>query len=422
MHNFWVVLSHTYFTKIKSKQFILSTLITLGLILIMTNLSNIIDSFTSGNGEGDKIKVAVMDETDQQIFATYSGILNTINSDIELLEASEEVSLQEQVTAGDIKAYLKLQLDNNGVLKGSYHSTSLTNTQLPSELDAALQQTKLMSTAAQYNLSGEQLAQLNTPAEFEQVAIGENVKTQEELNQARGLVYVLLFVIYFAVIMYATMIATEVATEKSSRVMEILISSVPPTTQMFAKIFGVALVGLTQIVVWLSVGYFAIKNNLSTLSGDFFEFFGFENTSLSTIIYAILFFLLGFMLYATMAAFLGSLVSRIEDANTVIQPMIWLIVIGFMLAMFGLNTPDATYVTISSYIPLFTPMIMFMRVGLLDLPMWEPILGISLVILTIILLGYFGARVYKGGVLLYGGTSSLKDMKKALEITKNNKK
>lgn len=418
MSNFWVVLSHTYFSKVKSKQFIITTLITLGLILVMTNLGSIIDTFKGGDEEGKKENIAVLDTTNE-LFAQYQSMMQMINPDLHLTnENLSEDELSEKVLNGDLRAFIVLSYDENGIPKASYHASSLTNFTLPGNLEAGLQQLKMDMIANQLNLSQEQLFLLNMPAEFEQVPIGENVKSQEELNQARGLVYVLLFVIYFAVIMYASMIATEVATEKSSRVMEILISSVHPIAQMFAKIFGVALVGLTQLVIWLGVGYIAIQRNMDSLAGGFFEFFGFGNTSLTTIIYAIVFFLLGFLLYATMAAFLGSLVSRIEDANTVVQPMIWLIVIGFMLAMFGLSTPDATYITITSYIPFFTPMIMFMRVGLLDLPVWEPVLGILVLVLSIVLLALFGARVYKGGVLMYGTTGGLKTIKKAMELTK----
>lgn len=100
-------------------------------------------------------------------------------------------------------------------------------------------------------MTEQQIAQLNTPPAFDTIALQKNAKTEEDLNQARGLVYVLLFVIYFGVLMYATMIAMEVATEKTSRVMEILISSVPPVTQMFAKIMGVALLSLTQMILFL---------------------------------------------------------------------------------------------------------------------------------------------------------------------------
>ncbi|WP_062352331.1 ABC transporter permease [Bacillus kwashiorkori] len=415
MNNFWIVLSHTYTSKVKTKQFIISTLITLGLIFVLANITNIIDAF-EGDG-GNKDKIAVLDETGQ-LLTPFQNMVTNITEDIEIVPNSNESELEKMVLDGDLDAIVILQLDENGLPKATYKAKSLMDYSLPEQINLALQQVRIGIVSEQLNLSTDQLQLLNEQAEMEQIAIGENVKSEEEISQARGLVYILLFFIYFAVIMYASMIATEVATEKSSRVMEILISSVSPVSQMFGKIIGVALVGLTQLAVWLGVGYIAIKQNLDEMTGGFFSVFGFENISLSTIIYALIFFLLGFFLYATMAAFLGSIVSRIEDVNQAVQPMIWLVVIGFMLAMFGLSTPDATYITITSYIPIFTPMIMFMRVGLLDLPLWEPLLSIALTILTIVLLAIFGARVYKGGVLMYGSSNALKDIKKALQLSK----
>ena len=418
MNNFWVVFSHTYVTKIKSKQFIITTVITLLLILGLANITKIIDAIDDLTGGNGKTRIALIDETDG-LGEPFKDILVSINPDLEV-ETSEtdQEGLRNQVLDGALEGYILLTLNNEGLPKAVYYSQSLTDYILPGQLEAALQQLKTMVVAEKMNLTEEQLLQLNSEVEFSMEAIGDNVKTEEEISQARGLVYVLLFVMYFAVILYATMIATEVATEKSSRVMEILISSVHPVIHMFGKIFGVAAVALTQLIIWLGVGYLSIRNNLDELTGGFFDVFGFGNTSLSTIIYAILFFLLGFLLYATIAAFLGSLVSRIEDANQVITPLIWLIAIAFMLAVFGLGTPEAAYVTISSYIPFFTPMLMFLRVGLLDLPLWEPLLGIGVMIGTIILFGILGARVYKGGVLMYGSSGIFKDLKKAMQLTK----
>lgn len=314
---------------------------------------------------------------------------------------------------------LILSLDDNHLPVATYKAMTISDFTSTTAIQTALGQLKTQLTASQIQLSQEQLTKLYEPVPFEQVALEENAKTQEELSQARGLVYVLLFVIYFAVIMYANMIAMEVATEKSSRVMEILISSVHPIKQMFAKILGIGLLSLTQLAVLLGVGYFFIKQNLESMEGGFFSFFGFGDIPISTILYAFVFFLLGYFLYATLAAFLGSLVSRIEDVQQMITPMTLLVIAGFMLAMFGLGQPDSTFVTITSYIPFFTPMLMFMRVGMLNLPTWEPILGIVILLASILILAIFGVRVYKGGVLMYGNSNSFKDIKKALQLTKN---
>ncbi|KOP81633.1 ABC transporter permease [Cytobacillus solani] len=416
MNNFWIIFWHTYFSKIKTKSFIITSLITLVLIVGLTNMSKIIDVF-SDDEQGEK--VAVIDQSGE-LFAPFKEQIKTINKDVHLqLFEGSEAEGEKAVKNDEYKGLLILSQDNENLPVASYKAKSIADSTLPATLQQGLQQIKTQAAAEQINLSQEQLGKLYEPVAFNKTALEENAKTEEELNQARGLVYVLLFVIYFAVVMYANMIAMEVATEKSSRVMEILISSVSPIKQMFAKILGIALLSLTQMAAFLLIGYYFVKQNLESMEGGFFEFFGFGDIPVQTIIYAVVFFILGYFLYATLAAFLGSLVSRIEDVQQMITPMTIMIVAGFMIAMVGLNQPETTFITITSYIPFFTPMLMFMRVGMLTLPAWEPLLGIAILLVTIVVLAIFGARVYKGGVLMYGKSNSFKDIKKALQLTKN---
>lgn len=416
MSKFWIILGHTYMSKLKSKSFIVTTVITLLIIIGLANLTNIIEFFEKKE-EADKI--AIIDETGS-LFEPLSVQFAAMNEDFELILYEEgEKEGEKAVETGDFSGLLILSFDEENLPKAVYKAMSVSNISSTMTIENALQQLKTQLAAGQIQLTQEQLAKLYEPVEMEKIALEENAKTAEELNQARGLVYVLLFVIYFAVILYANMIAMEVATEKSSRVMEILISSVSPIKQMFAKILGVGLLSLTQLALLLAVGYYFVKRNLENLEGGFFSFFGFGDVPVATIIYAVVFFVLGYFLYATLAAFLGSLVSRIEDVNQMIMPMTFLVVAGFLLAMFGLSNPEAGYITVTSYIPFFTPMLMFMRVGMLNLPVWEPLAGIGILIVTIIILAVFGARVYRGGVLMYGKSNSFKDIKRALQLNKN---
>ncbi|MEW9109194.1 ABC transporter permease [Cytobacillus gottheilii] len=414
MNSFWIILSHTYFSKLKTKSFIITTIITALLVAGLANMNNIIGFF-----EGDEAadQVLVMDQ-ESELYAPLAEQLELAESEliVEQFTGTEEEA-EEAVTNGEYSGLLLLSMNSDNMPEGLYKARSVADSTISGELQGALQQLKTVMAASEVNLTQEQLNQLYDPVSFNTAALEDNAKSAEELNQARGLVYVLLFVIYFAVIMYANMIAMEVATEKSSRVMEILISSVPPIRQMFAKILGVALLSLTQMLVILAVGYYFVKQNLDSMQGGFFEFFGFGDVPAITITYAVIFFILGYFLYATLAAFLGSLVSKIEDVQQMITPMTMVIVAAFLIAMFGLTDPEASFVTITSYIPFFTPMIMFMRVGMLTLPVWEPILGIAILLISIIVLAIFGAKVYKGGVLLYGKSSSFKDIKKALQLS-----
>ena len=383
------------------------------LILALTNLTTIIGFF-----DDEKIDtVGVVDESGEY-YEAFVEQLKVSQADVQAQYVESQQEGEKLVKDGELTGLLVIFNDEKDLPAGTYYSNTISDEWKHTQLLQALSSVKSTIVTQQYNLTSEQMAQIYEPASFEAVAIEENAKTAEELNQARGLVYVLLFVIYFAVIMYASMIATEVAGEKTSRVMEILISSVSPVQQMFGKILGIALVSLTQMLLFLGVGYYSIKNNLSDMQDGFFSVFGFGSTSVTTIIYAVVFTLLGYFLYATLAAFLGSLVSRVEDVQTMITPMTMLVVVGFMIAVFGLNNPDTGFITATSFIPFFSPMIMFLRIGMIEVPLWEIATSIALLVATIAALAVFGAKVYRGGVLLYGKGSSFKNIMKALDLTK----
>jgi len=415
MNSFWIILFHTYLNKLKTKSFLVTTLLTIVIVLAITNINSIIDLFDKNGG---KERVAVIDQSGQ-LYEPYKQQVRSVNKEIQLtfFKGSEEQA-ETLVKKGEYAGVIQLSVNEQKLPEATYKAKSIADSSLYSDLQTGLQQFKTTLAASQINLAPDQLQKLYDPVSFKKIALEKNAKTEEELNQARGLVYVLLFVIYFAVIMYANMIAMEVATEKSSRVMEILISSVSPIKQMFAKIVGIGLLSLTQLAAFLLVGYYSFTRNMESLKDGFFGVYGFGGIPAGTIFYAVIFFILGYFLYATLAAFLGSLVSRIEDVQQMITPMTLLVVAGFMIAMFGLGKPDAPFITATAYIPFFTPMIMFLRVGMLTIPAWEAILGIIILIATITILAIFGARVYRGGVLMYGKSNSYKDIKKALQLTK----
>ncbi|MGG4010915.1 ABC transporter permease [Bacillus smithii] len=412
MNKFWMMLVHTYGTKLKSKSFIVTTIILVAAIFLMANINKIISYF-----DGHEVKhIAVLDESNGVIFAPLKTSLAAVDKDIKLEKSGDdETALKKQVSEGKLDGYLVLSLDERQLPKAVYRSES-SDSNTADRLKNALQTVKGQMVAGKLQLTSEKLALLNSPVSFEKVPLDRKAQSKEQQGAASVLVYVLLIAIYMSVLMYANMIATEVAVEKSSRVMEILISSVSPIKQMFAKILGVGLLGLTQIIIAIAAGVLALQTNSEVLS--FIKHFHISSMAASTIGYAIVFFLLGYFLYATLAALLGSLVSRVEDIQQMVLPMTFLVVIGFMVSMYGMNQPDAAFVTVASYIPFFTPMIMFMRYGLLGIPTWEVLVGIAIMIVSIIILAVMSARIYRGGVLMYGTSSSLKNIKTAFLLTK----
>ncbi|MFB1081447.1 ABC transporter permease [Jeotgalibacillus sp. JSM ZJ347] len=419
MNRFGLILAKSYMNKIKAKSFLITTIIFTLVIIGATNFQSITSLF-DGNGESDAEQwQVVVYEEETEVADNLSAQIAILNPAIEITKGDSSLEeLEAQLENGEFDALLSVSMTEVGRIQAEYLSASLTANSYSGDLQAALQTIQSNMAANRLSLSADELATLNMPVSFSQSAYVESAKSAEELDQARGLVYVLIFVIYMSVLIYSMMIATEVATEKSSRVMEILISSVSPIQQIFAKILGIGLVGLTQIFIWATVGIISVNLSSDTLEGGIYSLFDFSSGSVGTIIYGIVFFILGYFLYATLAAFLGSLVSRTEDLQQVLMPVNILIVGGAMLAFYGLASPEAGFITITSYIPFFTPLVMFTRVGMLNIPVWEPMVAILLTVLTILVLGWFGAKVYRGGVLMYGNSSSIKDIKQAVKLSK----
>lgn len=420
MNKFLIVLAHTYWTRFKTKSFLITTALIIVFIIGLSNIQSIIEMF---GGEDEQDKIAVIDETNNVYDALSNGLTNA-DSQMELVEY--EGSFDEAKSAVLEEEYiglLHIESSPEELPVATYHSNQVDLSMISQLLQTQLQQIKIAIATNNAGIDQTLVQDIYSPVAFETVTIqneaGEQaVKTEEELSNTRGLVYIILFMLYFAVITYGNMIAMDIANEKTSRVMEVLISSSSPISQMFAKIIGIALLGLTQFGIIIAIGYTIVSRKQDQMVGGVFEYFGLGDTSPSTFVYAIVFFLLGYLLYATLSAMLGSLVSRIEDVQQLMMPVVLLIVAAFILAMIGLDMPDSTMVTVTSYIPFFTPMLMFLRVGMLDLPFWEVGLGIIIMVVSISILAIIGARVYRGGVLMYGRSTSLKDFKKALQLSK----
>lgn len=414
MNKFWVIFSHTFMTRVKAKSFMISTVIALLFIVGAVNIQSIIDVFS----DGEKNKIAVLDPSNQLFEPLKENVEKASeNTELVIYKGSEEEA-KHAVQEEEYEAFVLLTLNDDQLPEATYFASNVASSMEQQIIQDQLQQLKVGIAVEQAGMDQDIIDTIYGPVHFNAVSLDKAAKTDEELTQARVVVTFMVILMYLVVILYGTMIINDVATEKSSRVMELLVSSASPITHMFAKILGIALLGLTQIGLLVAVGYILIAMKKDELLGGMLDTFGILDIPLSLISYGILFFLLGYALYATIAAMLGSLVSRSEDAQQLMMPLIFLIMIGYFIAIFGISAPDASFITISSYIPFFAPMIMLLRIGVLDISVWETLISIGILVGTIIVTGILGARVYKGGVLMYGKSNSLKDFKKAIELSK----
>ncbi|UOE96135.1 ABC transporter permease [Alkalihalobacillus sp. LMS39] len=416
MNNFWTTVGHTAGRRIASKAFIWSTIIVSILIIGLTNISNIIGVFTSDESD-IRQQIAVIDETQDGMFAS-------------LLTSNEEGMFQYiEYTNGDLKKALEdarneehdyvLVVTGDPIdIKAEFYGSG-TDYTIALDVHHDVQRVKETVATNELNLNTEELAIIYSPISFHELPLYENgeVQTQETHMQAYWMVYGLVFAIYLIVIVMGTMIATEVATEKSSRVMELIISSVNPVTQMLGKLVGIGLAGLVNLIPLLLAFFFG-----SWLSGnEFFETLFTDIIDPTLLSYVFILIILGYFVYGGIAAMLGALVSRAEDVNYAIQPLIVIAMIAFFLAIFGLNTPDSAIIQILSYVPFFTPQLLFLRIGMGTVPVWEVYVIIVILMVSAILINILAAKVYKGGVLMYGKFSFKEGFKQAFQLAKKEK-
>lgn len=439
------VISFTYRNKVKNKSFRWTTLSLAVLLLIGLNIPYFIQLFSGNNGE-DNLKIAIAssnyDEIATQIqqaaqkqqqakSSTDNPMMNASGDlqDTKLQwqdQLESEATLRKQVEDGKIGGYLLLQKPSQGdpAFPAVTYVSEKNDVVIQSLLQTATQTAKVQYIAAG-KLTNTQLEQIGTPVTVNHTSpddLNGNADSKKE-NPIKSntenyiLVYLLMVLFFFSLTITGNMIASEITAEKSSRVMEILISSLSPLTQMFGKIIGVFLVGLTQIASYGIV--IAVNLSLPYYQEVLAKFdLHVSNLSLNIVGFGLLYYVLGYFLYATLFAAIGSIVSRTEDLGQAISPITMLTLAAFYIGIFSISNSDSLLMRISSYIPFFSPTTSIVRIGLGSMPIWEIAISIGILLVSILFFGWLSAKIYRTGVLMYGKRPSLKELRKAMKSYK----
>ena len=225
----------------------------------------------------------------------------------------------------------------------------------------------------------------------------------------------MIFALYMVILLYGQMVATNVATEKSSRAMEVLITSAKPTSMMFGKVLASCIAGLVQLVAVFGSALVFYNMNKSYW-GDNMIVDSIFNIPPELFVYMLVFFILGFLIYAFMYGAVGSTASKLEDINTSVMPITMLFIIAFFVVMFSMTSGsvDNVLMTVCSYIPFTSPMAMFTRICMSTVPMYEILISIGILIGSTVGVGVLAAKIYRVGVLMYGTTPKIGNIIKAV--------
>ena len=316
-------------------------------------------------------------------------------------------SIKEQITSGDAECAFVMESPASYVYYVNNLSMYDGNTAIADEVLRNLCQANAM---VEKGISPDEAgAILSIQIKHETASLGK------DQMQNFFYTYIMIFALYMVILLYGQMVATNVATEKSSRAMEVLITSADPTSMMFGKVLASCLAGLIQLIVVFGSGFLLFNLNKSYWA-DNMVINSIFDMPLSLLIYMLVFFILGFFIYAFMFGAIGSTASKLEDINTSTMPVMLLFIIGFMVVVYSMSGGgvDSTLMKICSFVPFTSPMAMFTRIAMSTVPFYEIALSIAILILSTAGIGILSAKIYRVGVLLYGTTPKISSVLKSV--------
>lgn len=433
MNHLPLIIKREYLAKVKNKSFILMTFLS---PLFIVALLSLIAYLTSVNNE--KVRtISVLDE---------SGILSEtlISSDQILYESLNGMDLEDaKTTSNSNKAYgllhvpdLALEDVSEKIKFYSKESPSLSLiSSLESKIEKRIGELKLKKLGVDLSKISASKTYVNINQED-----FEGVKTSKAgsflkliFGAAAG------YLLFMFIIIYGNLIMRSVIEEKSSRIIEVIISSVKPIQLMLGKIFGTSLAGITQFAIWVIL--------IAILSFAASNFFGIDLSAnpqqemmtaavsdvnanselqaliaelhslplINLIVAFVLFFVGGYLLYSSLYAAIGAAVDNETDTQQFLMPVVILLVVGFYVGFFtALEDPHGTISVVFSYIPFTSPIVMLIRIPF-GVPIWEQILSLSVLIFSFLVTVWIAAKIYRVGILMHGKKPSYKDLIKWLK-------
>jgi ABC-2 type transport system permease protein len=244
-----------------------------------------------------------------------------------------------------------------------------------------------------------EIERLTRRIEFKTVKISKGKETEKRFGEEWPTAFTFLMILYVTIVIYGAAVMRGVLEEKTSRILEILLSSSNSFQLMMGKLLGIGSVGLTQYLIWVTVALSA----LAVVGASAPTILNYVSVSPAIFTYFILFFIIGYFQFSTLYAAVGAMCSTQEDAQAMSAPVTLLVVIPFIITIsLGGSDPSSSLSRLLSLLPFFAPMLMFLRIQLSDPAMWEIVTAVLINVLSIVFFTWLSARIYRVGVLIYG--------------------
>ena len=419
----YIVAKNEFMKRVKTRWFVFTTL--LGPIVMVAFFAVI--GFVSASAiEGGESTILVLDETGRMASELNDpeGKLSFVASD-----AAEE-NLRERVLAGEADGYLVLPAGLiNGEAGARYYSTegggvSSFNFDLRNIIRGTVRTLRLQDQ----QVAPEVYDIINASVALETIKLSEEGEEQGSSAAYAIVGGIMGFLIYITMLIYGSVVMQGVIQEKMNRVVEIIVSSVKPFQLLMGKVLGIGAMGLVQMTFWavliaggtmgsgFIISLFVDTNNLNlpntATQTEILDAVGFQIPQLGpeVFIFFVIYFLLGYLLYATLFAGIGSAVAQQQDAQSLTLPVVMPIIVSIVFLQAVIEAPNSMLSVVLSLIPFTAPIPMVVRVSMIDVPLWQLALSLTLLAGTFVGAVWVSSRIYRVGILRYGKKPSLKEI------------
>ncbi len=395
---------------LKNKVFVGITVFLVLLIAVVMFFPRVAETFKKDDGtdtpEERPIMLVKAENAEQSALAKEN--FTAAFTDYQVEVTAEDIdAIKSKITAGDIECAFVM----TGATSYTYYVNNLsmydTNTVVADEV---LQKLYQVVTMLESGLTLEQADEIL----YVQID-STTVNLGADQMQNFFYTYIMIFALYMVILLYGQMVATNVATEKSSRAMEVLITSARPTAMMFGKVLASCIAGFIQLVAVFGSALLFFNLN-RTHWGDNQIINSIFDMPPELVGYMLVFFVLGFLIYAFMFGAVGSTASKLEDINTSVMPITMLFIVGFMVVVFSMTSGsvDNLLMAVCSFVPFTSPMAMFTRICMSVVPWYEIVVSIVLLAGSVVGIGVLSAKIYRVGVLMYGNPPKLGALLKSI--------
>jgi ABC-2 type transport system permease protein len=315
--------------------------------------------------------------------------------------------LDARVRANQLDAYVVLPA---GVLapegKAEYRARNLGDVITTSQVRHALRRAVIEERMREANIDPLRVRELSKEIEMDALppgGAGKDAGGSFQLAMGVGLFT------YMIILLYGQMLLSSVVEEKTTRISEVLFSSVKPFQLMAGKLVGVSLAGLTQLAIWLAAFLAVTTVGVRVLAARGVKF-SMPHVPAVFFVFAVVYFLVGFFMYGTLYVLVGSMVTTEREGGQMAMPVIFLSVVSIYLAFPVIRSPNSSLAFWVSVAPFFSPVTMLVRIVTETPPLWQIALSLAVGVATIVFLTWVAARIYRVGMLMYGKAASIPEV------------